>query len=232
MPDTIVSGRSTCMDIVDDVPEVLRRKRTQLVLKRCFDVIISLTGLLILSPLFLVVAIAIMSDSRGPVIFRQTRVGRYGKHFRILKFRTMNEDSEKHGMQITVGDDSRITRVGGFLRRTKMDELPQLINILRGEMSFVGPRPEVPAYVELYTEEQRQVLMVRPGLTDPASIKYRHESCLLAGSDDPEETYVREIMPSKLELSLQYIVGISLLNDIHCILTTTALVLTRPSKHM
>lgn len=189
-------------------------------MKRIFDILVSFVGLVILSPLFIVLAIVIVSDSKGPVFFKQTRVGRNGVPFKIYKFRTMIEDAEAKGMQLTVGDDSRITNVGTFLRKTKIDELPQLINVFKGEMSFVGPRPEVPKYVELYTEDQRQVLMVRPGITDLASIECRNESDLLAMIDSPEKVYIEEVMPRKIELNKEYIRTISLAFDIRIIIRT------------
>lgn len=203
-----------------NIDTILQQKRLQLILKRIFDIVVSFVGLVILSPLFLILAIAIARDSKGPVFFKQTRVGRNGVPFKIYKFRTMVEDAEARGMQLTVGDDSRITNVGTFLRKTKIDELPQLINVFKGEMSFVGPRPEVPKYVGLYTEDQRQVLMVRPGITDLASIEYRNESELLATADNPEKVYIEEVMPRKIELNKKYIENISLCGDIRIIFRT------------
>lgn len=203
-----------------NIDTILQQKRLQLILKRIFDILVSFVGLVILSPLFIVLAIVIVSDSKGSVFFKQTRVGRNGVPFKIYKFRTMIEDAEAKGMQLTVGDDSRITNVGTFLRKTKIDELPQLINVFKGEMSFVGPRPEVPKYVELYTEDQRQVLMVRPGITDLASIEYRNESELLATADNPEKVYIEEVMPRKIELNKEYIRCTSLGLDIRIIIRT------------
>lgn len=205
-----------------NIDTILQQKRLQLILKRIFDIVVSFVGLVILSPLFLILAIAIARDSKGPVFFKQTRVGRNGVPFKIYKFRTMVEDAEARGMQLTVGDDSRITNVGTFLRKTKIDELPQLINVFKGEMSFVGPRPEVPKYVGLYTEDQRQVLMVRPGITDLASIEYRNESELLATADNPEKVYIEEVMPRKIELNKEYIRNMSLVSDMRIILKTIA----------
>ncbi len=203
-----------------NIDTILQQKRLQLILKRIFDIVVSFVGLVILSPLFLILAIAIARDSKGPVFFKQTRVGRNEVPFKIYKFRTMVEDAEARGMQLTVGDDSRITKVGTFLRKTKIDELPQLINVFKGEMSFVGPRPEVPKYVGLYTEDQRQVLMVRPGITDLASIEYRNESELLATADNPEKVYIEEVMPRKIELNKEYIRCTSLGLDIRIIIRT------------
>ena len=210
-----------------NIDTILQQKRLQLILKRVFDIVVSFIGLVILSPLFIILAIVIVSDSKGPVFFKQTRVGRNGVLFKIYKFRTMIEDAEAKGMQLTVGDDSRITNVGAFLRKTKIDELHQLINVLKGEMSFVGPRPEVPKYVELYTEDQRQVLMVRPGITDLASIEYRNESALLATTDNPEKVYLEEIIPGKLELNRKYIVNMSLAIDMRIIMRTISAILSQ-----
>ncbi len=179
-----------------------------------------------LTPLFLVVAISIKLDDGGPVFFRQERVGQGGKHFRIWKFRTMVVNAEKIGRQITVGRDPRITRVGHWLRKYKLDELPQLFNVLSGDMTLVGPRPEVPRYVALYTPEQRAVLDLLPGITDPASVRYRHESELLAQSNDPERTYIEEIMPEKIRINLAYAEHASLLRDFWVILQTLGLVPT------
>ena len=188
-----------------DIAAVLAKRRPQLALKRLMDVVISGCALLVLWPLLLLIALAIKIDDPGPVFYRQVRVGRNGKEFRIFKFRTMVVDADKKGLQITVGRDSRITRVGAFLRKTKLDELAQLLNVLAGEMSFVGPRPEVPKYVDLYTPYQRQVLLVRPGITDYASIAYRNENDLLEGAQDPERMYIDEIMPAKIELNMKYL---------------------------
>lgn len=172
---------------------------------RVCDFLGALIGLIVLSPLLLVVSLWIALDSRGGVFFRQLRVGKGGQTFKLLKFRTMRPDAESGG-QLTVGmRDPRITSVGALLRKYKLDELPQLINVLIGEMSLVGPRPEVPKYVELYSEEQRRVLQVRPGITDTASLKYFDENRLLAESDNAEETYVQEIMPAKIALNMEFI---------------------------
>ena len=203
-----------------DIAAVLAKRRPQLALKRLMDVVISGCALLVLWPLLLLIALAIKIDDPGPVFYRQVRVGRNGKEFRIFKFRTMVVDADKKGLQITVGRDSRVTRVGAFLRKTKLDELAQLLNVLTGEMSFVGPRPEVPKYVDLYTPYQRQVLLVRPGITDYASIAYRNENDLLEGAQDPERMYIDEIMPAKIELNMKYLHEISPLADIRLSLST------------
>ena len=189
-------------------------------MKRLFDIVASGLGLVILSPLFLVVAIWIKLDSPGPVFFRQVRVGRYNKDFRIFKFRTMRVGSDK-GSQITIGGrDPRVTRAGYWLRKFKIDELPQLINVFIGDMSLVGPRPEVRRYVNLYTPEQMHVLDVRPGITDAASIKFRNESEFLKQAEDPEKHYIEVIMPMKLDLYLQYVNCHSFKGDIRLILET------------
>ncbi|WP_431048576.1 sugar transferase [Roseateles sp. L2-2] len=189
--------------------------------KRLFDILCAGVGLLLLSPLLLVVAAWIKLDSRGPVMFRQERVGRFGRPFRIHKFRTMRVDAPSLGPQITIGDDARITRSGRWLRASKVDELPQLWDVLRGAMSLVGPRPEVPRYVALYPAELRAlVLSVRPGITDPASLTFRNESELLARAEDPEREYVEVVMPMKLGLAADYVRNASLLGDIRLILAT------------
>ena len=190
------------------------------VVKRIFDFICSTLGLIILSPVFIVIVIKIKTDSNGPVFFKQIRVGEKEKEFEILKFRTMVVDAEKLGRQITVGNDSRITKVGGFLRKYKLDELPQLINVFKGDMSLVGPRPEVPRYVKLYNEEQRKVLEVKPGITDLASIRYRDENDLLGEAENPDDLYINTIMPDKLALNLVYINKNNIFFDIYIILKT------------
>ncbi|MBX3590987.1 MAG: sugar transferase [Burkholderiaceae bacterium] len=175
-------------------------------LKRGFDIAFSACALFLLSPLLLAVALWIKLDSPGPVFFRQVRVGRDGREFSIFKFRTMGTAPESRAPQITVGADPRITRSGAFLRRYKIDEIPQFLNVLVGDMSVVGPRPEVPRYVAMYPPETRRiVLSLRPGITDLASIEYRDESELLAASDDPESTYVNEVMPAKLAQCERYV---------------------------
>jgi lipopolysaccharide/colanic/teichoic acid biosynthesis glycosyltransferase len=189
-------------------------------MKRAFDIVSCTLAVLVLFPFGLIIALCIACGSKGGVFYRQTRVGRNGKDFKLLKFRTMRPNADRQGLLITVGNDQRITRIGGFLRKYKIDELPQLLNIIKGDMSVVGPRPEVRRYVELYDERQRRVLTVRPGLTDYASLQYISESELLAKSDDPEKTYIEEIMPAKLELNLQYIDNQSLKEDFKLIFQT------------
>ena len=189
-------------------------------MKRSFDILFSFISLIFLLPIFVIIALLIVIGSKGGVFFTQTRVGKNQKDFKLLKFRTMFSGSEKMGL-LTVGEsDSRITFAGKYLRKPKLDELPQLLNILKGEMSFVGPRPEVRKYVDLYNKEQRQVLSVRPGLTDYASIEYVNENEILAKYPDPEKAYIEIIMPAKLELNKKYIKEKSLLIDLKIILRT------------
>jgi len=189
--------------------------------KRLFDLVLSSLGLLVLAPVLLLIALAVKLDSAGPVFFRQERVGRYGQPFRIHKFRTMRHDQGTQGLQITVGADRRITRVGGFLRRTKLDELPQLIDVWVGSMSLVGPRPEVPRYVAHYPAAMREkVLSVRPGITDIASIEYRDESSVLAQATDPEQAYIHEVLPHKLALAASYVDQASVWMDVRLIWRT------------
>ena len=199
--------------------------------KRLFDITLSLLALVLLCPLLLAVALWVRLDSQGPVLFRQQRVGRGGRLFGILKFRTMQVNAEAAGLQITVGQDPRITRTGRWLRRSKLDELPQLLNVLRGEMSMVGPRPEVPRYVALYPADQRAtVLSVRPGITDLASLALRDESTLLARSADPERTYVEEILPTKLRYACDYVRQRSLWLDLRIIARTAMILLGRQDR--
>lgn len=189
-------------------------------MKRLFDIIFAALGLIVLFIPFIFIGIWILFDSRGGIFYRQTRVGKNGVDFRLWKFRSMRPDADKKGLLTVGGRDPRITRSGYFLRKYKLDELPQLINVLTGDMSFVGPRPEVRKYVDLYTAEQRKVLNVRPGITDLASLEYFEESELLAKSSDPEKTYIEEIMPAKLKLNLQYIDKANLGTDIGMIFKT------------
>jgi lipopolysaccharide/colanic/teichoic acid biosynthesis glycosyltransferase len=188
--------------------------------KRLLDLVVSAVGLVILAPFFLLFAAAIILDSRGPVFYLQERVGKGGSLFRLFKFRTMRVGADK-ATAITVGQrDPRITSVGYFLRRFKLDELPQLINVLKGEMSLVGPRPELKRFVDLYEGEQRKVIGTKPGITDYASLEFRNENELLEGKPDPIDFYVKEIMPKKLELNLKYINEQSLWTDIKIIALT------------
>ncbi len=190
-------------------------------IKRALDVAASSVGLLLLSPLLLLAALLVKLTSQGPVFFRQERVGRRFRRFKIYKFRTMVADAPKLGGQITAGDcDPRITKVGRVLRRTKLDELPQLINVLVGDMSLVGPRPEVPRYVEMFHADYEEILSLRPGITDMASVKYRDEAAILGQHADTEGVYVREILPDKIRLAKRYVAQRSLLLDLKLIFMT------------
>ena len=191
--------------------------------KRFFDIIVSLIGIIILGIFLIIISIIIKCTSEGPVFFKQIRVGQSGKEFKIFKFRTMVVNAESLGTQITIGKDKRITKIGHFLRKYKIDELPQLFNVFIGEMSFVGPRPEVPKYVAMYNETQRKVLSVRPGITDLASIRYRNENEILGrakNTDEAEDMYINEIMPDKLKLNLEYIEKSHVFYDIYIIFKT------------
>ena len=189
-------------------------------IKRLFDIIFSLIGLIILAPILILIAICIKVDSKGPVFFRQLRVGRYNTDFKIFKFRTMKIDSDQLGL-LTLGDkDPRITKVGYFLRKYKFDEFPQLINVLLGNMSFVGPRPEVRKYVNLYSEDDLLILNALPGITDYASIKYRNEAEIIRQATDAEKAYIEDIMPEKIKLNKKYIDNNNILTDIKIIIKT------------
>jgi lipopolysaccharide/colanic/teichoic acid biosynthesis glycosyltransferase len=189
-------------------------------MKRVCDILLSGMGLILLSPLLIVVAIWIKLDSAGPVFYRQVRVGRHNQDFRIYKFRSMYIDSDKRGLITIGGHDPRVTRAGYYIRKAKIDELPQLINVFIGDMSFVGPRPEVRKYVDMYTAEQLHVLDIRPGITDAASIKYRNENEILEKQADPEQYYVDVIMQDKLRINLDYVAHHSLLGDLKLIFNT------------
>jgi lipopolysaccharide/colanic/teichoic acid biosynthesis glycosyltransferase len=189
-------------------------------MKRMFDITVALAGLLLLSPLMVAVGLLVKADSEGPIFFRQERIGKGFRPFHIYKFRTMAQDASHRGGEITFGDDPRITRVGRFLRKTKIDELPQLINVLKGEMSLVGPRPEVRRYVELFREDYNQILRVRPGITDLASLRYRNEATLLGQSPDPEQEYLKRILPDKINLAKEYVERSSFFFDLSVILKT------------
>ena len=195
-------------------------------MKRLLDITASGLGLIFLSPLFLIVALWIKSDSPGPVFYRQSRVGRYGKDFRLFKFRSMRVGSDKKGLITVGGHDPRVTRSGYYIRKYKLDELPQLINVFIGDMSLVGPRPEVRKYVDLYTPEQLHVLDVRPGITDLASIRYRNENELLAKASDPEQYYREVVMQDKLRINLQYISDHSFFSDLKIIFMTFKVIIT------
>lgn len=189
-------------------------------MKRLFDIVMSFIGLILLSPIFLVIAIWIKLDSKGPVFYKQNRVGKDGKDFKIFKFRSMRQGSDKQGLITVGGRDPRVTNSGYYIRKYKLDEFPQLINVFLGDMSIVGPRPEVRKYVDLYTEEQLKVLSVRPGITDIASIKYRNENDLLEKAEDADKMYIEIIMPDKLKYNLEYINKKSFIYDIRLIFET------------
>lgn len=189
-------------------------------MKRLFDVVCSFFGLLVLSPLFVFLSLWVGLGSKGGVFYKQKRVGRFNKDFTLYKFRSMRIGADKKGLLTIGGKDSRVTKAGFFIRKYKLDELPQLLNVLKGDMSFVGPRPEVRKYVDMYTERQLKVLDVRPGITDLASIKYRNENDLLATADNPEQYYIDVVMQDKLALNLQYIETRTFLGDIKLIFRT------------
>lgn len=193
--------------------------------KRLFDIFFSLIGLIILLIPFLIISIIISLDSKGGVFYKQTRVGKNGADFSLLKFRSMATDSDKSGLLTVGGRDNRITKIGYSLRKYKIDELPQLINVLFGEMSLVGPRPEVRKYVDLYNSEQKKVLSVKPGITDYASIEYSNENELLGKAENPEEVYINEIMPAKLKLNLKYIEEQGVITDLRIIFSTIGKIL-------
>lgn len=189
-------------------------------MKRLFDIVCSFFGLLVLSPLFIFLSLWVGFGSKGGVFYKQKRVGRFNKDFTLYKFRSMRVGADKKGLLTIGGKDSRVTKAGFFIRKYKLDELPQLLNVLKGDMSFVGPRPEVRKYVDMYTERQLKVLDVRPGITDLASIKYRNENDLLAAADNPEQYYIDVVMQDKLALNLQYIETRSFFGDIKLIFRT------------
>lgn len=196
-------------------------------MKRLFDVICATVGLILLSPILLWITWKIKAEDDGPVFYRGVRVGLHGKPFRIFKFRTMVVNAEKSGAASTPDDDPRITKTGTVLRRYKIDELPQLINVLVGDMSIVGPRPEVKKFTDLYTEEEKVILTVRPGITDWASIRNADEGALLRGSDDPDKDYMEKIRPEKLRLQLKYVRERSFLTDINIFFLTIKTIITK-----
>lgn len=195
-------------------------------MKRIFDIIASGLGLICLSPLFLFLAVWIKVDSKGPVFYRQVRVGRWNRDFRLYKFRSMRPDSDKLGLITVGGHDPRVTRSGYYIRKYKLDEFPQLINVFLGDMSLVGPRPEVRKYVDMYTAEQMHVLDVRPGITSLASIRYRNENEILAEATDPDRAYIEQVMPDKLAIDLEYVSKASLWTDIKLIFETFKVIVT------
>jgi lipopolysaccharide/colanic/teichoic acid biosynthesis glycosyltransferase len=200
--------------------------------KRTFDIIVSVLGLVVLTPLLLLLAVVIKLDSPGPIFFRQERIGRGFRPFSIFKFRTMVQDLSDQGRLITVGDDPRITRVGRILRKSKFDELPQLINVLKGDMSLVGPRPEVRRYVELFRKDYEQILKIRPGITDLASLKYNDEATLLTQLENPEAEYCNRILPDKISLSKEYVKKSSFIFDLSLIIKTLSKIFQRGSMHL
>lgn len=204
--------------------EYLRLQKRHLTCKRIFDIVLSLLILIITSPFFLLLAIAIKLDSPGPVFYRQVRVGLYGQDFRIFKFRTMVQNADKMGLSLTTGKDPRITRVGRLIRKCRLDEFSQILNVLKGDMSLVGPRPEVRKYVEAYEQEAFATLLIRPGITAPASIYFRNEDELLEGASDPETVYIEKILPKKCRLNLQYMERITVFRDIRILFQTVAAV--------
>lgn len=209
--------------------EILQKKQISLIFKRLFDIVVSLIMLLILSPVFLVLAIAIKLDTEGPVFYRQVRITQYGKEFRIFKFRTMVNNADKIGSQVTVGGDSRITRVGKVIRECRLDEIGQLLNILGGSMTFVGTRPEVPKYVEKYTPEMWATLLLPAGVTSEASIRYKDEAALLDAAEDVDATYIQDVLPGKMKYNLRSIQEYSFFKDIKTMFQTVFAVVEKNS---
>ena len=207
-------------DKVKPYYELLKKRTGSLIMKRIFDIVMSLLLLMILSPVFLVVSIWIKLDSKGPVFFRQVRVTTYGKQFRIFKFRTMCENAEKKGSLVTVGNDSRITKVGEKIRHCRLDEIPQLLNVLAGDMTFVGTRPEVVKYVNAYGDEMYATLLLPAGITSVASIQYKDEDEILSKAKDPDDAYIHEVLPDKMKYNLASIENFSFLNEIKTMVNT------------
>lgn len=205
--------------------DILAKKKASLFMKRAFDFIVALVALIALSPAFLVIAIAIKIDSKGPVFFRQIRITQYGREFRIFKFRTMVSDAEKLGTQVTVNNDNRITKVGSFIRDCRLDEIPQLLNILKGDMSFVGTRPEVLRYVKRYAPEMMATLLLPAGVTSLASILYKDEAELLSKAENVDETYIKDVLPGKMEYNLKGIKEFSFWKDIKLMFMTVGAVI-------
>ena len=212
-------------DAVRPYYDLLARRKGSLALKRCFDVVVSAVMLLILAPVFLILAVAIKLDSPGPVFYRQVRVTQYGKEFRIFKFRSMVQGADKRGSLVTVSGDSRITRVGHFIRKCRLDELCQLIDIFRGTMTFVGTRPEVPKYVAAYTPEMMATLLLPAGVTSEASILYKDEAELLDAADDVDAVYIRDVLPGKMKYNLDALKNFSFFSDIATMFRTVFAVL-------
>lgn len=199
---------------------ILKTKGSNLILKRIFDLVVATITLIILSPIFLIISIAIKIDSKGPIMFRQVRVTQYGKRFKIFKFRTMVNNADELGSQVTTKNDARVTRVGNLLRKLRLDEIPQLLNIITGDMTFVGTRPEVVKYVEKYTDEMMATLLLPAGVTSQASIKYKDEEKLLEDAKEADETYIDEVLPGKMKYNLQSIEEFSFVGDILVMIKT------------
>ena len=217
-------------DAVKPYYDILKKKTASLICKRIFDIVVSAIMLLILSPVFLILAIAIKLDSPGPVFYRQVRVTQFGKRFRIFKFRSMVSNADKIGTQVTVGNDSRITRVGKLIRKCRLDELCQLIDVFRGTMTFVGTRPEVPKYVDAYTPEMLATLLLPAGVTSLASIFYKDEDRLLEGAEDVDKTYIEKVLPGKMRYNLKAIKTFSFFGDIRVMFMTVFAVLGKEYK--
>lgn len=216
-------------DEVKEYYDILKKKQFSLFAKRLFDIIVSAVLLILLSPVFVILAVAIKADSKGPVFYRQVRVTQYCKRFRIFKFRSMVNDADK-GSQVTVGNDARITRMGRIMRKCRLDEICQLIDVFRGTMTFVGARPEVPKYTEQYTPEMMATLLLPAGVTSLASIYYKDEAELLDKSEDADKTYVEEVLPDKMRYNLQAIREFSFFNDIRVMVMTVLAVLGKEYK--
>lgn len=213
------------LDEVKPYYEILKKKKMSLILKRIFDIVVSFIMLIILLPVFVFLGIAIKIDSKGPIFFRQERITQYGKTFKIFKFRTMVNNAEKLGTQVTVGNDARITKVGKFIRDCRLDEIAQLLNILTGDMTFVGTRPEVKKYVNYYTKEMMATLLLPAGVTSLASIYYKDEAKLLDKSNNPDKTYIEEVLPGKMKYNLQSIKEFNFFEDIKTMLKTVIAVI-------
>lgn len=214
-------------EAVKEYYDILAIKKSSLVLKRIFDILVACILLVILLPFFLIIGLSIKFDSKGSILFRQTRVTQYGRHFRIFKFRTMVENAEIIGSQVTGKNDSRVTQVGKFLRKVRLDELPQLFNVISGDMTFVGARPEVVKYVDQYTNEMLATLLLPAGVTSEASILYKDEADLLANTENYDLTYVQQILPEKMKYNLQSIIEFSFINDIKTMFRTIGVVIKK-----
>lgn len=210
--------------------DLLYKKQISLIAKRVFDVVVAIITFIILSPIFIILSLAIKIDSRGPILFRQVRVTQYGKMFRIFKFRTMVINADKIGAQVTTKNDSRVTRVGKILRKLRLDEFPQLFNIILGDMSFVGTRPEVVKYVEKYTDEMMATLLLPAGVTSEASIQYKDEELLLSVADDADETYIYEVLPEKMKYNLKSIEEFNFFSDIKTMVRTVVAVAKKDKR--